>query len=390
MIFIDGIAISQKFRADSIKQLAGVRRISFREAGDVGRDGVPVVEQEVIGETLNAAWIQGSHETRLQVKSDGSNLLLMGNPGRFGRGDNLFNLDLFDTVKRANEIVADQGFPWSAFRPGQKQEFEESIKGKLQADYDTRDEEQRVSLLTGRPVRKKAFDVPEERWDGSRVWSLHMTQNYRTGSPENAKAIVDYSNTQSVARVKKSRLGASTVVWGNIRYCQTELYIKHIEMMAHCRNQEERELMEANPVYQYARDNGIVRVEVKCAKDYLKEKRLTYLGAWGKTREEQMERVAEIFREKAAILERCRLDVEELDVEALDKKLRVHYLAWMQGVDVGEVLRKQSRATFYRYHKKLRDHCGIDISEPRNVTVMVPRMRTITLDAVTPPHWYMM
>lgn len=367
MIFVDGIVLTRKYKVDSIKVLCGVRNLMYREPGDVDRDGNEVKETEVVGEHFKTAWIQGSHDSRVQLRSDGTTLSLKGNPGRFGRADNLFNGDLAATLRAACRIAGGQGFPIDAFTAGQRDPYTRSQLAKLGidsgADLDNVD------------------SAPECPWTGARVWSIHLTQNYATGSEKNAKAVIDWLNTQSVARVKKARLGASTVVWGDIKYCQTEVYIKADEMLAHCKGKEAKAAMLASPAYQYALANGIIRLEVKCAKDFLLFKKLTYLGNW------DMGTVHEIFKEKSEVLGRLALaeSMDDVDLlESLPRSVRVHAAAWQSGVDVA---RHMSRRTFFRHAKVLRAY-GIDIAEPRNLQVIRPKMREINVEPLAMPSWY--
>jgi hypothetical protein len=360
MVFVDGIVLTRKFDPRTpIKQLCGLRMMAFREPGDIDREGKTVEETEVVGERMGTAWIHGSHDSRLQLRSDGNTLSLKGNPGRWGRADNLFNLGFEETIAKANAIVHEHGFPEFSFVKGVRDAWTESQLQKLDL---------------------KPGQEPEDPWTGARVWSIHLTQNYVTGSPENAKAVIDWLDTQSVARVKKSRLGATTIVWGSIRYCQTEVYVKADEMLAHCKNRDERAQMLQSEAYKYAFRNGIIRLEVKCAKDFLKERNLTFLGNW------DMGTVTKLFKEKASVLERVTLSYANDDelLQALPSHVRVHAAAWLSGVDVTKLM---SRATFYRHSKVLREH-GIDISEPRNIAVIRPKMREIMVEPVTAPSWY--
>lgn len=360
MVFVDGIVLTRKFGPRTpIKELCGLRSMAYREPGDVDREGNVVEETEVVGERMGTAWIQGSHESKLQLRSDGNILSLKGNPGRWGRRDNLFNLGLDETIAKANEIVEQQGFPANAFDKGVR-------------DAWTVSQLQKMDIPSG--------ETPEDPWTGARVWSIHLTQNYMTGSPENAKAVIEWLNTQSVARVKKSRLGLSTIVWGSISYCQTEVYIKADEMVAHCKTAEAKAAMRESEEYKYALKAGIIRLEVKCAKDFLKHRKLTYLGNW------DMGTVLALFKEKSEILERVSLSFETDEdlLASLPSHVRVHAAAWLRGVDVTQLM---SRATFYRHGKVLRAY-GIDISESRNISVIKPKMKEITVSPVELPAWY--
>lgn len=372
MVFIDKITMTQRFLRDSIPQLCGLRTILYREAGDIDREGKTVVETEAVGESLKTAWVKGSHNTALQLRSDGTTLSIKGNPGRFGRPDNLFNLDLSETIDRANAIVQAQGFPARAFHKGHPLEFSRSQLEKMGFAKEQIAEIQRLP---------DAKESPEKQWSGARVWEIHLTQNFVTGSPENVKRVVDWANTQTVSRVKKSRLGATTVVWGNLKYCQTELYGKAEEMLAHCKSKEEKEAMKQSEAYKWALANGVVRLEIKCAKDFLRERKLTYLGNW------DMGTVTALFEEKSEILRRCALvkDQDEADIlAALEPKYRVTAAAWMQGIDLTTLM---SRATLYRHAKVLREY-GMDIMEKRNVAVLRPKMSEVTISACALPDWY--
>lgn len=327
------------------KTLAGYRNIRFRQAGDIQRDGMAALEETVIGENVSWAWIKGSHETAIRVKSHDGLVAIAGNPGRWGRPDNLFGLDLSATIVAANFILAAQSLP---------------------------------SFSAGNEYASQ-HDTCEVHYTGARVWSVHLTQNYATGSPENAKAVINWLDTQSVARVKKSRLGGSTVVWGSLKYCQTEAYIKADEMLAHAKGDEAKEAVRNSQTYKYALENGIVRVEVKAAKDYLKEKGLTYLGAWN------MGTVHRIFAERTEVLHRVKADIEEFDIMHLPKSVRMTYAAWHRGEDVASLF--ANRMTLYRHAKALRAF-GFDITEKRNIETFPVKVRTIDLVPLSPPEFY--
>jgi hypothetical protein len=368
-VFIDGIVLTRKFKEGSIPELCGMRSMAYLQPGDVDKQGNKVVELTALGDRLYTAWIQGSHDSKLQMASDGTTLSLKGNPGRFGRRDNLFNLDFEQTIAAANRIAAAQGFPADSFVAGRISPYTVSQLQKMNLAEDE--------------VPEQPYEVEKDGviTSGARVWSVHMTQNYRTGSPENAKAVIDWANTQTMARVKKARLGSTTLIWGSISYCQTELYDKAEEMLAHAKGPKERERVLLSEAYQYAKKEGIIRLEVKCAKDFLKHRKLTYLGNWS------MGTVTQIFKEKAEILDRCKAVKckEDEDILAhLPSSTRVHAAAWLAGVDVAAHM---SRRTFFRHAKVLREY-GIDIAEKRNVAVIQPKMREIEITPVSVPDWY--
>lgn len=327
------------------RELAGFRNLRYRDKGDIKRDGSEAIEEEVIGGGASWAWIQGSHSTAIRVKSFEGVVALAGNPGRWGQKDNLFGLDLEGTLQAANGILRGQQLP--EFQSG---EAYAPLNGECELKY-----------------------------TGARVWSIHLTRNYATGSQANAEAVINWLDGQSIARVKKSRLGASTVVWGSLKYCQTEAYIKADEMIAHAKGDEAKQIIRDSHEYKYALENGIVRIEVKAAKDYLREKGLTYLGAW------DMGTVHRIFEERTEVLSRVRADVEEFDLMDVPRAYRMTAAAWLDGKDVAHLF--DSRVTLWRHAKALRAH-GIDILAVRNVAEFPVRIRTINLVPLSPPDFY--
>lgn len=351
MIFCDWLTVSQKHKG--AKPLAGIRFLTYREAGDINRDGETVEATDVVRDSASWAWVKGSHGTSIRVISHNGTVALSGNPGRWGRPDNLFNYDLFDTVKAANRVMDGQGLP--AFNVGEPFAMASGAECPTQTEGDAL------------------------QWSGARVWGVHLTQNYVTGSPENAAAVIEWLNAQSVARVKKGRFGNSTVTWGSLRYCQTEAYIKADEMLAHAKGDEAKAGVLASAHYQWAKENGIVRVEVKAAKDFLRHKGLTYLGAW------DMGTVRRLFDEKTEVLHRLRLDVDEFDLANVPSAYRMTAAAWLRGEDVAGLF--NSRMTLYRHAKALRGY-GIDIQCRRNLSAPAIRVKTITMQPVAVPDWY--
>lgn len=364
--FIDGLIMSQRFRKDSCKVVTGLRSIAFRQPGDIGFDGQEVVDQDVMPEKFRAAWIHGSHNTKVPTQSDGTLVQIKGNPGRFNRSDNVFNLGWDDTFAACNRILNSRGLP--SFEIGEPAASTQLIRG-IDGGFASRPE------FAGYLVDHND-DLP--CYQGARVWSAHVTRNFIAGSDSDAVAVLNWLDSQSVARVKKKRFGKSTVTWGSLNYCQVEAYLKADEMLDHCRGDIERQAMLANPVYQWARENGLVRVEVKAAKDYLRDVGLTWAGEWN------MSRVIKLFDDRTEILHRVKTDIEEFDPASLPSGVACTAAAWLRGENVQRIMK---RSTFFRHAKTLREY-GIDIAETRNVQSMPVRVKTIELQAAAAPDWY--
>lgn len=379
--------------------VCGVRRLSYREPGDVCKDGKQAERHELVSESQSPAWLHGSHETRLQLKSDGKKLLFAGNPGRFGRVDNIFNLGWDESIKRVNEVLEQQGFPRNVVHGGRLVDYSDLNKDS--------------SICIGR-----ADESTQQRYWGARVWGAHFTQNYTTGSPENLRAVLQWLGTQTMRRVTSKQRGSSTIEFGAIGYCQTQLYDKAAEILAHCKSKQEKLFLQRqltqdeekqylygrpDPMYpefmvgakseaeisaleakrkawEYAHENGLLRVEVKCAKDFLVHKGLTYLGAW------DMGQVIEIFNERTEIIRRLEVEVDDFDVNRLPKALKMAAAAWLKGVNLRDIM---PESTFFRKAKLLLDY-GLDVYKPRDLAVVRPIMakRRIEVEVATPPDWY--
>lgn len=369
--FIDGIVLTQKHHhADGVKEIAGLRYLCYREAGDIDLAGEEVTEQDIIGDKHKKAWIQGSHNTAIQVGSQGGLVSLCGNPGRWSRSDNVFNLDLDGTIEAANRIMRLKGLP--IFQGG------DPIASACSSTVLT---PHGFMHATGDDLSTVDYVIPQPDGtfrSGARVWTIHVTRNFVCGSQADALAVLNWLDTQSVARVKKQRLGGTTVVWGSLKYCQVEAYIKADEMLAHCKGEIEREQMRQNPAYQWCKENGVLRIEVKAAKDYLRDRGLTHLGAWN------MENVIQLFEERTELLHRVKLDIEEFDPANLPTRVACTAEAWLRGADVK---RSMSRPTFFRHAKILREY-GIDICEKRNVAAMPVKIKTVEMQQASIPDWY--
>jgi hypothetical protein len=340
----------------------------FQSHGD---GGLPVVSSEVqlktdvaMEELKSSSYRflahKGSHDTNLMIRCDGRFVEVSGNVGRFGRGDNVFNLDWEDTIAKTNAILARFGLP--PFEAGQK--YIRDVK-------------------TERDARLGLFDA----WTGARLSEFHVTENYSAGSDQLAHEVIRYMGSLRAARISKSRIGSTTVVFGSRKSRkQIEVYHKADEMLAHCANDLERQRMKSTALWQWVRDVGMVRIECKFRRGYLRDKRANYLG--GVT----MGQVINLFDKETGFLHDATPDQCARVVDQVPRKLKGYALNWLRGDDLRNLL---SRAQFYRVTKLLREF-GIDASEPRGVSDNAERDLQKILDglpqfelrALSMPEWY--
>lgn len=318
--------------------------------------------------TESYGWRQhrGSFDTNLNLRSDGRYVEMSGNVGRWGRPDNVFNLDWDETVEAANRICSSYGLP--VFSAGEK-----LVR-------------QSVSARDWQLSQKEGFDAMHT-WTGARVSEIHYTRNFHTGSPESAQEWLNCAAGLSMARMRKGRLGDTTCTFGRPTSThQLEVYIKAPEMLANAKNDLGRARIKKSEIYQWCLENGTVRIELKAKRGFLRDRGMNYLG--GVT----MGKLASLFDAKAEFLLDLSPERRMRLLENFPKKLRGHALNWMCGADMRDML---SRAQYFRVAKQLRE-CGIDISERREspldpnqaLDAMLSQMPRFELRPARAPEWY--
>lgn len=305
-------------------------------------------------ERTRTARLSGSHSTSCAIKSDGRSVVCSGNFGRLNRGDNLFNFDPVQTLERANVVTQFAGLP-----PFQ-------LRGAGMDDCSL-SEHSELSGFVGIDLTKSYSS--EEFIHLSRV---DLTKNYSCGSVGAARSVIRAISGKSITRVKKGVGGDASVWWSNTRY-MLKVYVKSLEMEAHGTN--------SGKAYEYARDNGIIRLEIE-----LKRRELADLG-WSDfnefVRAWEMGTVHSLFKdyEKIMELQAVMNDAEFLD--ALPQRLRVTAAAFLAGREVKSLL---SNGAFYRQRKALLDY-GIDIADERPARLNV-QVQTVLITPVVAPDWY--
>lgn len=331
-MFIDWINISQVFSCQKLPIVSGGFKLDTDEYG------------EVLTNFQKRKWVEGSHSTAVMLRCDGSRVEFSGNIGRLGRSDNVFNLDFDSTMSKLNSLLADFGLP-----PFSHGEFYTDAKGNLQT--------------TGAVITK-----------------LDATNNLDTGSPQNLAALMNYLEGQTMAYIRKGRrIGSSTLVFGSRkgRY-QLEIYDKAREMLDHCKGDEERAAMKASPIYKYCLSRGIMRLELKLARQALEQNGLRFLS------EVTMGKIINLFESKLEILRRGDELPASFEVEALPRKLRQTAQIYLSGGDCRIGI---SRATFFRQASALREY-GIDIATAFKVERLPIKVRCIDYSTAVAPDWY--
>jgi hypothetical protein len=305
-----------------------------------------------IFERCRATRLVGSYSTSCSVKSDGRTVVASGNYGRLNREDNLFNHAPEATLGIVNKQLRFLGLPFFRW------------KGEPDGDF----ERPTDSRVVGN-IGAASASIYREPLYLSRV---DITKNYACGSLTAARSVIRAIQGKCVSRVKKGIGGDASVWWSNTRY-MLKVYIKALEMEAHgCTS---------GRVYEYARDNGIIRLEVE-----LKARELSDLGwscfdafveAWN------MKKVHQLFSDYEKILDVGKVQNDSDFIDSLPVRLRVVALAFLAGRNVRDAM---SRTTFYRYRKQFLEY-GIDLADERPAQINTV-VRYIEIVPLAAPDWY--
>ena len=330
--FVDYISIHQQH--SGLPDLDGGR---IQEIGD---------SDEIVWTKHKHLQLPGSYSTSVLLRVISGRVELTGNIGRHGRPDNVFNVDFDKTILRANTLLDCFSLP----------PFSDD------GDYWT-DKDGKV------------------RSNGAAVTRLDLTRNYITGGKAEAERFMTWLDGLSLPYIRRGRkVGSTTVQWGsNTGRFKIIAYDKAQEMLDHAKNEEQRALIKETRVFQYCRDNGIVRVELKLGRLELEDKGLRFLG------DINMEKLQALFDEKVSFLYGAKAnDNLDLTLADLPQGCKLAYSAYMSGVDVSHLLK---RRTLYHYGSLLRPY-GVDILSAPDVLRLKTKVREITIQAASAPDWY--
>lgn len=333
-VFIDWITVQQLHPDGGLKTINNGRVFSVDEDG--------LVEWEV----ERPFQFEGSHESRVQIQSDGWTVKLSGNVGRFHRRDNVFGFTLDEVMAKANRILA--GFDLPPF-----------TKGEAFLEYSS----------------------PFSKFTGAFFTRLDLTANYSVGSAANVAPFMQHLAAQSVSRMRTGAFpDGYTVDYGRgSKYWYAKAYAKHHQLTG--RQQKKRPPLPE--VLNFVDRVGMVRFEVTLKSRFLSQNGLRY---WGGI---DMQTLNRVFTEKAEVIRREKAAYESLDqmFEELPAELLGTALAWKMGKDLPRMMK---RATYYRHRKRLLNAHGIDISQPCKVVELATRVkvREIEVMPMVAPDWY--
>lgn len=304
--------------------------------------------------TLRKVKIEGSHESAVFIRCDGTTVWFDGNVSKLGREDNVFGYTFAQCLARINSLLAGLGLP--PFSTGERHE---------------------VNTPTGwKPA-----------WTGARITRLDLTRNFSAGSKDNAHHFMRFLSMQQPDRVKTGTHGdGETVDFGRgSRRVYSKAYLKGPELLKHAGARPKvgpiPDLSKPFNDYLYqladwCTEIGLVRFETTYKSTFLIDTGHQFLGSIN------MAQLEIDFENRQTVFTRANCDIDQL--AAADKKILAIYRMWQAGDDVSS---QMSRASFYRYRSKLLPY-GVDIAVKSNVIKFEPKTRVIRLADVQMPDWY--
>lgn len=301
--------------------------------------------------TLKKFKVEGSHETGVFVRCDGKTVWFEGNVSKFGRLDNVFGFSFEQCLHRINSIILALGLP----------PFTDGISYRSQ----------RNDRLC---------------YTGARITRLDLTQNFSSGSVENAQAFMRHLAMQQASRLKTGTYGeGETVDFGRgSRYVYSKAYLKHVELLRHMKKQQKgNETAFSRPFEPYVQElaewcseTGLVRFETTYKSTYLIDQFQNYLGGL------DMRHLEKDFIQRQEVFTRASCEADQLST--LNKESLGVYRMWQAGDDLTA---KYKKSQFYKHRSTLLPF-GIDIAVKSNVLNFQPRVRVIQLSPCTVPAFY--
>lgn len=302
--------------------------------------------------TLKKLKIEGSYETGVFIRCDGSTVHFSGNVSKFGRSDNVEGYSFGDCLERINALLTRLGLP--RFSAGQRGE---------------------VNTPNGW----------RSQWTGARITRIDLTQNFSAGSKEQAYFFMRFLASQQASRLKTGTHGeGETVDFGRgSRRVYSKAYLKGPELYKHANKKPSIETDFSKPfdpyitqLAEFCDSIGLVRFETTYKSTFLIDNGFNFLGAFN------MPKLEIDFKERQSVFTRANAEFD--DLSQLDKYTLAVYRMWQAGDDITTKFKKSQ---FYKHRATLLPF-GVDIAVKSNVVQFQPRTRVIKLEPVTMPDWY--
>ena len=315
---------------------------------------------EIRSQAVRGLTHRGSHDSSLQIRSDGRRIEVSGNSSRWGRRDNVFGLaGVSQCLELYNAVLRTLGLP----------EFYEEERPYLSPFQFQRSD----TVCPAGPV----------------ITRVDLCRNWSAGDAASARSVL--AGLGSVVLSGKAAWVSGdgcTVAWGvGSRYAYSKYYLKGPELRKH-KGKSDADYTEK--LIEWATSSGIVRQEISLKSMLLKRHGLDRPNRWTmEAMHELMESYSPHRRLGGGVSSFSEVQ-QRLEEEGVSRgRARLAqaaifaYLAGHRFV-VGEYM---SRASFYRLRADLL-LVGVDIAAPLNVSALPVRIRTLDLVPTAVPDWY--
>jgi hypothetical protein len=394
MIFVDWTSLSQSHRPGSLPVVGSEFRVSHSlETGELLRENVVGFQHE------------GSFDSSLHIRSDGSVVSVSGNPSGFDRPDNLFGWSsVASAVARINRELVSLGLP----ELNSQRAHEEMRLGSMvifrskppagASRSEIRSFRPHFDSDNGRQAAHTDSLLPDGR---SRFSRVDLTQNIATnGAMDFLRHLSTYVHHGKAGNLYPN---GRTVDWGNgSRRIYIKFYdkaydldqkIKKLQKRLHGKHRE-RILDHIEYLFKLKRwceENGIVRLEVTFKATELIDRKLIYIEAW---EGETMSNVIKPYQfHKKINLEETRFDGVSNHLlsmglgvsERVARQAELIHTAWVNGSEL--MVLCGTLRNFNRYRKLLLN-VGVDIKNPCDISRLTLRVHKSEYREISPPSWY--
>lgn len=359
MFFIDRLFIQQDHQEGGLP-LVG-RHVIERVDLETGEQLPPSVNQKVL---------EGSHSTKLTIRSDGYRVRVEGNPSRWQRRDNLFGLKkIDDCIEIYNHVLAKYHLP--PFTKNTRLKHRQTPDGKS-------------SSLIG---------------NGAEITSIDWTQNLAVGQGSEQSFIRGMSS-MNLGRALRPKLypDGYSCYWGEgSEWLLIKLYTKAIELQRHRKKAHavgEDHQRYIDRLIRYCEEYGVVRLEYSLRQKLLKRNNLQFYGLINEqdffshiTHFEEAMKTITISHDEHQSIAHQLLDAGAVDTARQANTTMNYFTLWQNGID----LRTTLKSSQYYEHKARLKKIGIDISHQFDITRMCPTLRrskAIDVGMLSVPPWY--
>lgn len=399
-VFIDWLTIYQEFPT-GVLPLVGSELVLYTD----------IESGEIKGKTVKGFEHAGSFDTRLHVKSDGTFLYVSGNPSAYGRRENLFGVrSVFEAVDIYNAVLDSLGLPnFDNVKPNEliksgftltykKLETPISKKGKLFN-----------GIFLEHSGEQYAHSEKAIFYGKPKITRIDLTCNFSTNNPDGflrhmsmfvyqGKAGYLYPNGKTV----DWPLNVST---GNNRYSRRvyHKYYNKAHEIAFKMNKAFKAYKEdglnlekyktfkyLEKLYNWCKDNGIVRREVSLKATHLQALNLQRLEAWS------LETMAKIiypyqFHHKLNVEQTVLSNVYDklLELGYSKRTARTAGSIHTDWLNHDDIKKRYEKSSIYKYRKILLS-LGVDILQPCDISKIALRVEKFTWKPIQAPDWYIM